>query len=174
VGVPHVFIKTDPGDLAPRERLKRFQRELAETEDFEESRKLLLRYLDPNAPIMPGRVAVTQRQGAGVGGGTVDWRKASTKPGTFDKIRHDLKAPPVIFDTTPPPMRQPLTRVESLTRRYVAEYKRGNMGLLSALLKEAQIEYWRDGSPITMDALERLARKSLQEAEQRAKARKRP
>jgi hypothetical protein len=101
---------------------------------------------------------------------TAYYKPGSLRPGEAPLLREQsFEIPGTIWNDTPPPKRTNQQRVESMTKRYVAEWKRGNDGLLRELLRDISVEYWKQGTPITVDALRQLAAHSLQEAENRKK-----
>lgn len=159
------IIKTNILDLSPAERLRRYRKALAEGDDSVET---LREYLDPNAPVRLG-VTIADRDGAE----RVSWQHSMTapsRPGDPTRIRDHVvrvREDPWAHLRRAPRKRSPLEKVESMTRRYVTEWRRGNTALLDGLLREICGEYWKAGSPITEDALRMLAAKSLADAENR-------
>jgi hypothetical protein len=157
----NIHVKTDVHDLPAEEKVRRFERELADT-PREDRVKVVRKYLDPNAPVHVGAVSVA------LGGvvGITSWRNSALDRNSEIKELYDTTD----FIVVPPAKREALARVDSLVGKLVAEWKRGNAPLLDGLLTQVFPGTWKSGTPITEDALRMLATKSLEKAEMKRAA----
>lgn len=166
---PTLIIRKNPLELSPAERLKLAQ-EILRKESREDWRKLIPKLIDPDAKQVAGRVTVADREGVE----QVPWRHSATAPGQFgtELRQHVVQAPRDLWEQMrkPPRRRDPLERVDSMVRRYVAEWKAGNGALLEKLGREICGQYWLAGMPLSVDKLRQLATASLEDAERRRKA----
>lgn len=165
-----ILLPVHPRDLSPKARLARFQTELAERSDgtARDRARLVLKYLDPDAPAQVGSVALSDGRAAR----RMHWRHSTTaltKPGEATELRSGAWRGPA-FDIPPPARRAPLARVEAMVRRYAVECRRGNQALVAGLLADCQAEYWKAGMPVRAEDLRALAAKCLTEAEKKQKA----
>jgi hypothetical protein len=67
--------------------------------------------------------------------------------------------------------RDPLARVESLTKRLVDAVNQ-NPALFPMILKEIQGEYWKAGAPVSIEKLREAATTLIQQAEREARINK--
>lgn len=102
--------------------------------------------------------------------GSVGWAHWTDADGVGDpgelRLRKRAYQAPVV-EANPIPRRDPLARVESLTRRLVDEVM-ANPGMYDHILTEIQGEYWKAGAPVSVDQLRDAARILLERAERAA------
>lgn len=166
--IPGAHVVTDPQDLSPAERLTRFQREMDDRPP-EEWGRTLEGYLSPDPITVGGKVVLSSPRRTSL----VGWRDGLSAPGDGEAFadpanpRFRRYVRKTAFPAAPPPRRTPHARAESLLRRYAAEWRKGNEAILAGLLRELCGAYWREGMPITEDALRMLVKASLEDAERR-------
>lgn len=117
----------------------------------------------------PGTFAVAQDGKAWI----EDWRNSVTAyndPGTPIQGFKEIDVPDGTFQAGPGPRRTPMERAQSLATRLVQEYKR-NPGVVSeTLLREVQVEFFKDTGHIpSFEEMQRVAGILLEHANNKQK-----
>lgn len=104
----------------------------------------------PNRPFRPVKYAVAENEEHKEAAAARGAEYSFDKMGTLPRLKR----------------RTPQERIESLTKRLIDAW-RENPRIAEAILVEIQGEYWKQGTPVTAEALRGAASESLRDAERR-------